>query len=218
LNWLILVIANIILSSFRDIYNKKVLKNMEPMDYTFGYILSTNIIFGLTGFALGWFSNFVINYLLIINSIITVVALLFYFKAMKIDDVSKISPLQNINILFIVVFAALFLKEVITPLLLFGCILITFGVYIIHLKGKNVLEPIEEISKSKSFKFIIIYSLFISINIILGKFLVSSIEPKTYFFIFFNFSFIFLLLYLIFSRDIGTKLANFHSDEENIVK
>ena len=81
---------------------------MEPMDYTFSYILSTNIIFGLTGFALGWFSNFVINYLLIINSIITVVALLFYFKAMKIDDVSKISPLQNINILFIVAFAALF--------------------------------------------------------------------------------------------------------------
>lgn len=195
-----LLISNIILGSLRDIYNKKILKSINPLDYQLGYILATNIIFGLIGLGLGWFSRFHINFLMILNAAITALALIFYFKAIKMDDISKISPLENLNILFIFIIAVIFLKEPLNFQMIIGILALLFGVYIIHLQTSDFLSPFREIPKSKSFRYILAFSFLMGLNRIFAKMIIPINGPMTYFFLYFNFCFVFYLLYLLFIK------------------
>jgi transporter family protein len=52
---------------------------------------------------------------LAITGVITTFAYLFYFAALKMGNASQVAPIDRLSLIFAIVFAAVFLKEKLTP-------------------------------------------------------------------------------------------------------
>jgi transporter family protein len=65
--------------------------------------------------------------LVLLAGLLNTITMVFYFKALSLEEVSRIVPLFNITPLFIMIFAALFLGEIFTPLKYLGILLLVAG-------------------------------------------------------------------------------------------
>ena len=97
--------------------------------------MSAITIYFIRGFS--YLSNFNILLILIAGAF-SLSAGLFYFKALKVEEVSRVTPLFYLSALFISLFAAIFLGEVFTPLKYLGIFLLVFGA--IFVSSKNPLK------------------------------------------------------------------------------
>ncbi|WP_157151152.1 EamA family transporter [Brachyspira sp. SAP_772] len=70
---------------------------------------------------------------IILSAIATGLSWLFYFKALQIGNVNKVVVIDKLSIVFTIILASLFLKEVITLKIIIGIILIVAGTLIITL-------------------------------------------------------------------------------------
>ena len=70
---------------------------------------------------------------LILSGIATGLSWLFYFRALKLGEASKVAPIDNLSLVFTIILAFLFLKERITLPIALGAILMTAGAIIIGL-------------------------------------------------------------------------------------
>lgn len=68
---------------------------------------------------------------IILSGAATGLSWLFYFKALQIGNVNKVVVIDKLSIVFTIIFASLFLKEVITLKIIIGVILIVAGTLII---------------------------------------------------------------------------------------
>lgn len=71
---------------------------------------------------------------LALSGLATGLSWLCYFKALQLGDASKVAPIDKLSVVFVLVFAALFLGEALSVRTLLGGALITAGAVILALK------------------------------------------------------------------------------------
>lgn len=119
-------------------------------------------------------SNFNI-FLAILTGIFYLLMAIFYVKAVKIEEISRIIPLFYLSPLFILLFAGIFLGEIFTPLKYLGIFLLVIGAILISSKN------LSKISFSKAFQLMMLSVLFLSLNQLLTKYLLNSADYWTIF-------------------------------------
>lgn len=102
-------------------------------------------------------------------------ATLFYFRALKVEEASRVVPLYNLSPIVTAILAAVFLGEVFGPSTYLGVALVTFGAAMISLKrvrgwrfGKGIAWMLGSVG-------------FVSVSSIVSKHLLGSVDPWTLF-------------------------------------
>ncbi len=72
---------------------------------------------------------------LALSGLISTVAYLFYFAAVKAGNVSRVAPLDSLSLVFSILFAVLFISEKLTPPIVLGASLMAGGALIIAVFG-----------------------------------------------------------------------------------
>lgn len=68
---------------------------------------------------------------LILSGIATGLSWLFYFRALKLGEASKVAPIDDLSLVITIVLATILLKERLTPPIAIGAVLMTAGAIII---------------------------------------------------------------------------------------
>lgn len=105
----------------------------------------------------------------LIGGMAYVVAVLYYFKAIVVEEVSRVIPLFSISPIFTLILATIFLGEIFTVQKYLGILIIVAGSFLISLR-KDIKFTI-----SKSLRLMIISCLFFAINGILLKYILNSL-------------------------------------------
>jgi len=71
---------------------------------------------------------------LTLSGLATGLSWLCYFRALKLGEASRVAPVDKLSVVFVIIFAALFLNERLTVQQLIGATLITFGAIILAWK------------------------------------------------------------------------------------
>jgi len=135
-------------------------------------LVSSLLVFLFRGFAELSFINIL---LALVSGIFYILTVIFYFKAVKIEEVSRIIPLFYLTTLFVLIFATIFLGETFTLIKYLGIFLLIIGAILISSKG------LMKISFGKAFWFMILASLSIAINQVITKYLLSFADFWTIF-------------------------------------
>lgn len=72
---------------------------------------------------------------LILSGIATGLSWLCYFRALQLGDASRVAPVDKLSVVFVILLAALFLKEKMTIQHLIGGVLIVFGAVVLAWKN-----------------------------------------------------------------------------------
>ena len=107
--------------------------------------------------------------------ILYILMAIFYFKAAKIEEISRIIPLFYLAPLFILILATIFLGEVFTPIKYLGIALLIIGA--VFISSKNFVK----ISLGKPFWFMILATLSIAGNQVITKYLLDFADFWTIF-------------------------------------
>ena len=100
---------------------------------------------------------------------------IFYFKAAKIEEISRIVPLFSLVPLFVAILSAIFLGEIFTITTYLGIAFLVIGAILISSR------KLTKISVGKAFWFTILGILSISINYVITKYLLSFADFWTIF-------------------------------------
>ncbi len=178
MSWVILSILAALCFAVVNIVDKYVLTNWikKPIAavITYGLIslAASLLIYIFHGFAeLSYFNIF----LALIAGILAMLMAIFYFKAVKIEEISRVMPLFLLSPLFIMVFALIFLGEALRLVEYLGVFMIVLGAILIS--SRNPFK----ISLGKSFWFMILSVLSISAHNILLKYLLGFADFWTIF-------------------------------------
>lgn len=114
---------------------------MKDIDSTLATTLRSFVMFAFLicmSFALGRFQNFpVLSHktilFIILSGIAGALSWLAYFFALKLGPASKVAVIDRLSIVFVIVFAALFLSEALTWKVILGAFLVVAGSIIIIL-------------------------------------------------------------------------------------
>ncbi len=108
--------------------------------------------------------------LLLMGGITYTAAVVFYFKAIVIDEVSRVTSLFSLTPIFVLILATIFLGEIFTVQKYVGIILIVVGSFIISIKRGDKLEL------SKSLSLMVLSTIFFSLNNIVSKYALGSLD------------------------------------------
>jgi drug/metabolite transporter (DMT)-like permease len=112
--------------------------------------------------------------LAIISGIFLVLFSLFYYQAVKIEEISRVVPMTYLIPLFVLVLAAIFLGEIFTPTIYLGIALLVIGAVMISMKKA-------EFRIGKAFALMIISSLAFSVTAVISKYLLGFMDFWTMF-------------------------------------
>lgn len=112
---------------------------------------------------------------LILSGFATGASWLFYFKALQIGDVNKVTPIDKSSTVLTMLLAIIFLGEGMTTFKLAAIILISGGTYMMITKKKQS-ELI--VTKSRWLLYAVLSTIFASLTSILGKVGISDIESN----------------------------------------
>lgn len=73
---------------------------------------------------------------LLASGVVTTVAYLLYFGALKQGDAARVAPLDRLSLIFAIVFAVFFLKEKINAQVIIGAVLMSGGALLVALAKK----------------------------------------------------------------------------------
>lgn len=131
---------------------------------------------GLIYFFVGFSSLTFVNILWAFAAgILYIVTIIFYFKAVNIDEISRVVPLFYFSSIFVLILAAIFLTEIFTPIKYLGIFLLVFGAIVIS--SKDILK----IKLGKSFWLMILAALSIAASSIVVKYLLNFADFWTIF-------------------------------------
>jgi transporter family protein len=74
---------------------------------------------------------------LLVAGVITCLSSLFTFRALKLGDASRVSPLERISLVFAIVFAVIFLKERVSWQVILGAVLMAVGALLIAIAAPS---------------------------------------------------------------------------------
>jgi transporter family protein len=135
-------------------------------------LIASIIVYFIYGFSYLSCSNV---FLAFVAGIFYILMSIFYFKAVKIEEISRVSPLFYLSPLFILILAAIFLGEVFTPLKYLGIFLLVIGAILISSKN------LSKISLGKAFWWMTLSALTLAINQLLTKYLLNFADYWTIF-------------------------------------
>jgi len=138
---------------------------------TIGVIISL-LIYLFQGFAILSYVNILWAF---VAGILYILTIIFYFKAVNIDEISRIVPIFYTSSLFILILAAIFLGEIFTPIKYLGIFLLIMGAILVS--SKNILK----IRFGKSFWFMVLAALSIAASSIIVKYLLNFADFWTIF-------------------------------------
>lgn len=99
----------------------------------------------------------------------------FYFRATKIEEISRVSPLFYLSNIFIVVMAVAFLDEILAPIKYLGVFLIVSGAIMISSR------KLTKISLGKAFWLMILCSFSLAVSSVITKYLLNFADYWTVF-------------------------------------
>lgn len=117
---------------------------------------------------------------LILSGLSTGASWLCYFKALRIGDVNKVTPVDKSSTVLTILLAFIFLNESITPLKVVSILLIGAGTYLM-IQKKNVCCESGAASGKKSYSWLIyalLSAVFASLTSILGKVGIENINSN----------------------------------------
>lgn len=81
---------------------------------------------------IGTISKFSLTFL-ILSGIATGLSWLFYFRALQLGDVSKVSPIDKLSLVITIILGAFLLKEKVTITIFLGALLMSIGAILVSL-------------------------------------------------------------------------------------
>jgi len=111
----------------------------------------------------------------IIAGVLYILPIMFYLKALKGEEVTRVAPLFQISPIFVLLFAVFFLKEEFFLIKYLGIALMIAGVYILSFKDFIHFKI------NKSFLFMLLAAVCLAANTILTKYLLSMADFWTVF-------------------------------------
>lgn len=176
--WIFFSVSAALVWSIANIIDKTVLtkwirKPLTPVIMTGIFGLASSImVYLFSGFSHLLIFNI---FLAMLTGIITILYVVLYFKAMQIQEASRVVPLAYLSQLFILILAAVFLNEIFTPLRYIGILLLIIGAILISVKNFS------KISFGKAFWWMVLGAVFSAINAILTKHLLNLSDFWTVF-------------------------------------
>ncbi len=135
-------------------------------------LLSSFFIFSFRGFYELSYQNI---FLCFLAGAFFILASVLYFKAVKIEEISRVVPLYYLTPLFTSVFAVFFLDEIFAPIKYLGIFLLVIGAVLISLRSLTDLRP------GNALLLMILASIFYSLSAIATKYLLSFADFWTIF-------------------------------------
>lgn len=132
--WIVLALGSAVAAALVAIFGKIGLKDVDP---TLATIIRAVLMAGvliIAGFALRKFEGFTISSLsgkawlfVLLSALAGALSWVLYFIALKLGPVSAVAVLDKMSVVFVIVFAALFLGESLTVKSILGIILTIVG-------------------------------------------------------------------------------------------
>ncbi len=202
--WFIFASLSALIYSLRSILEKWSLQKVDP------YILALSVrlfalplfilpfIFGIAHFPA--ISELPLRFwgaIFLISFVMTPMEMIFFYKALKTEEVSYVAPLLGLSPLMTTFFGAIFFREFPTIIGVFGMVIIVFALYILNLEKKNehFLDPFKYLVSNQAFKYIILMLLSYSLGILIDKLAIKSSD--IYFYSLLNYFFVSISLLLI---------------------
>jgi len=215
MTWFLIALLSSFLSAFAAITQKKVLFNLNPVQFSF-YLSIANLVLSIPFF---FFIDYnTINasnlFVLFIKSVIGVTAFLCVMTALKNLQISNALPLLALTPGFVAVFAFLFLGEALKFYEVLGLISLIAGTFILESNNlKEILFPLNVFFKSKYHRYILAGLLLFTASSVMDKLLVSKMNLTPISFTAFQHIYFALLLFIIYYAFRG-KLVD-HSPQVN---
>lgn len=200
--WLILGLICAFFYAIYHLANKKYIKNADATYFAFCGILMTAII-TLPFLPLLW-SKFVFNWTVIISlfivGIIVVITRTLYMLSIKMEDVSRTTPLLTITPLFTLIIGMIWIKEFPSYLGIVGIVLLVTGTYFLNYKRSKdgLLEPFKLIFRNKGSLYMFIVALIFGIGSVIDKFIINNSNYLTHVLIYNYFVIPLFVAYLLF--------------------
>ena len=174
--WVTLSILAAIAWAFANIIDKNVLHTQKPLTIilfaNFISIIAAVIVYFFLGFSKLSALNIIIGLLV---GLFYILGIYFYCLAVQGGEVSRVIPLFNMIPLFIMLLAAIFLGEILTPLNYIGSLILISGAILISANKKTKLNI------DKIFWLVVLGSLAFAINAVLQKYLLNFADFWTVF-------------------------------------
>lgn len=145
---------------------------------------------------------------------------LFYSKAYEKGDLSHVYPIMRSAPALVLIFATIFLHEKTSTIGIIGIITITFGVYIINLKGfhpRALLEPMIAVFHERHVQFAFLTMITVAVYSIIDKIGVTYINPFMYGFLICLSASTFFSIYLFKTKRIGGLLKTWKENKKVIL-
>ncbi len=178
--WIILSFITAFFESFKDIFSKFNLKNLDE------YVLATSywifqiplllLLAHLDGFPTLKYPFFLaLGFEIILNVIVSIL----FMRALKLTDISLSIPMITFTPIFMLIFSPFLLKEYPSFLGLIGVILIVIGAYTLNLKQINqgFLAPIKALIKNPGSKLMLLVAFIWSFTAIFDKIGIINSSP-----------------------------------------
>jgi drug/metabolite transporter (DMT)-like permease len=159
---------------------KKNLTKINPYILSTGIFLIASIILFTSSYIKGLPAIGPDFYLaVLVTSILNILAVLLYFKALKTTDLSLAIPIISFTPIFLVLTAFLILKEVPTTAGIFGIGLIVLGSYILNIKKEktNILKPISSLFKNRGSLYMLLVAFLYSLSTNYDKIAIQNSNP-----------------------------------------
>jgi drug/metabolite transporter (DMT)-like permease len=114
-------------------------------------------------------------FLALIAGIFYIFVILFYFKAVKIEEISRIVPLFYLSPVFVLILAMIFLKEFFDPVKYLGILMLIIGAILIS--SRNLFK----ISFGRAFWLMMLASFSLAVNSVIIKYLLNFADYWTIF-------------------------------------
>lgn len=138
MNWLFWSLLSALFAALTAIFAKVGVAGIDPnlatavrtsvvFLFVWGVTLATNPIHGLPGFSRRtWI-------FLVLSGLATGLSWICYFRALQLGEASKVAPIDKLSVIFVLVFAVLFLGETLTLKTVLGCCLVAIGAILLAL-------------------------------------------------------------------------------------
>jgi uncharacterized membrane protein len=133
----------------------------------------------------------------VVACISTPLEMIFFYKALKTEEVSYVAPLLALSPIVTTFFAAIFFGELPSLMGVVGMLLIILALYVLNVvrQQKNLLEPVRRLFSNKAFKYILLMTLSYSLGILIDK--MAIVSTDIYFYSLMNYLFVSLTLLVI---------------------
>jgi len=181
--WVFLALGAALLTSFNPILYKRILRDSEPVVVVWGVTLLSLPLLGIFAFILtppipsidGVFGASVLG-----SAILNVIAHLASTKALKLADVSLVTPLLIFSPVFTVLISILFLNEIPSVTGMLGVVLVLIGAYAINSnKERGWLAPFKSLALTPGVGLVLLAGLLWAITPLFEKTAILHTQPES---------------------------------------